>query len=63
MRNNYYLTGVMSKVLPDYLSEFATEKIKLGNIKLKLVFERNNDVEKKYCNTLHIYNEPGLSCK
>jgi hypothetical protein len=31
MRNNYYLTGVMSKVLPDYLSEFATEKIKLGN--------------------------------
>jgi hypothetical protein len=21
----------MSKVLPDYLSEFATEKIKLGN--------------------------------
>ena len=31
MRNNYYLTGVMSKVLPDYLSEFDTEKIKLGN--------------------------------
>ena len=31
MMNNCYLTGVMSRVLPDYLSEFATEKIKLGN--------------------------------